>query len=336
MRLHVARPAVPRAWTVELRSQGGQMVLTCLQCPLSGRPVAVASARSAALAHLARHARGDLRASHLRTCHCHERGCRWHHRHRGCAGPIRLLLASERGGRVWRLADACGACAAATAQAAVVPDTVLAGPPGLVSAQVRRPRRPRGPGERVRVGEILSYLAAALPVAVSAEGRLLALQCALRMNACLWVQLPTGMFRGLGINRCAFQELEQARWLTVVDGRTCAGVTAGLHDVALLSQPPAGPDRRRAADWALRNGSPARVGSTLPLLRLLGVYLAAHSDTVSGSGLEESEAITRDCGMRDRGLLSALNALVDSGLLEDWGFCPHSGDVRWTLAQPQR
>ncbi|MDX3642301.1 hypothetical protein [Streptomyces sp. MB09-02B] len=42
-----------------------------------------------------------------------------------CAGPVRLLLASEHGGRVWRLADTCTACAAATAHAAVVPDTSL-------------------------------------------------------------------------------------------------------------------------------------------------------------------------------------------------------------------
>lgn len=79
---------------------------------LSGRPVAVPSARSAAL----------LSAAAVDTAAT------------AGAPPIRLLLGRECGGQVWRLADACGACAATTAQAAVVSNTVLAGPPGLASA----------------------------------------------------------------------------------------------------------------------------------------------------------------------------------------------------------
>ncbi|MFD4791715.1 helix-turn-helix domain-containing protein [Streptomyces sp. NPDC058459] len=67
------------------------------------------------------HARGDALPAHLRTCHCRTQGCPWHPRHRGCAGPVRLALTRDRGGRVWRLADACGACAAATGDTAVVP-----------------------------------------------------------------------------------------------------------------------------------------------------------------------------------------------------------------------
>lgn len=76
-----------------------------------------------------RTARPRRSASPRTLCQCHEHGCHWHPRHHGCAGPIRLLLAREHGGRLWRLADACSACATATAQAAVVPDTVLVGPP---------------------------------------------------------------------------------------------------------------------------------------------------------------------------------------------------------------
>jgi hypothetical protein len=117
MRLRTTCPVMPRAWTVELRSHASGLVLVCQQCPHAGGQVAAASARSAALAHLARHARGAFVPIHLRVCQCHERGCRWPPRHRCCDGPIRLLLACERGGRLWRLADACGACAAATAQA---------------------------------------------------------------------------------------------------------------------------------------------------------------------------------------------------------------------------
>jgi hypothetical protein len=337
MRLHTACPAAPRAWTVELRSQAGQLVLTCRQCPPGDRPVTAASARSAALAHLARHARGDLRAPHLRTCHCHERGCGWHRRHRGCAGPIRLLLACERGGRVWRLADACGACAAATAQAAVVPDTVLAQTPCLPSGGLRRRRRVRGPGERVRVAEILSYLAVALPSDASAGARLLALQCALRVNAALRVELPAGMLRSLRIDSAeACRELERARWLSVVASRGAAGVTLQLRDATLLAQAPARPDRRRAADWAMRNGSRARTRVTEPRLQLLGIYLAAYSNPESGVGLREYDRVAHDCGVPDHNLSRFLRRLADGGVLKAWQICFESGDLHWMLSPGQQ
>ncbi|MBL3666922.1 hypothetical protein JL475_13140 [Streptomyces sp. M2CJ-2] len=334
MRLRTVCPQAPRTWTVELRCLTGGLVLVCQHCPQDAWRVTAESARSAALAHLARHARSDLRAPHLRTCQCHERGCRWHRRHRGCAGPIRLLLACERGGRIWRLADACGACAAATAQAAIVPDTVLAAPLHLPSGRPRRSRRPRGPGERVRVGEILSYLAVALPADVSAGARLLALQCALRMNAYMHVELPAGLLRGLRIDTgWTCHELERARWLNVVNGPGAAGVAAELRDATLLAQSPACPDRRRAADWALRTGCPSRMGETEPRLRLPGVYLSAHSDPSSGEGRSEYDRIIRDCGLHDQGFHGALTRLTATGVLEGWRICPDSGDVHWMLAQ---
>lgn len=336
MRLRTVCPQAPRVWTVELRRQSGELVLICQQCPQSGRLVAAEFARSAALAHLARHARGDLRASHLRTCQCHERGCRWHRRHRGCTGPIRLLLSCERGGRVWRLADACGACAAATAQAAVVPDTTLAAPLHPSAARPRSRRHSRGPGEHVRVREILGYLAVVLPADASAGTRLLALQCALRMNAYMRVELPTGMLRSLRIDAVdACHELERAQWLSIVDGPGAAGVTAELHDATLLAQAPARPDRRRAADWALRSGSPARRGAAEPLLRLLAIYLTAHSDPSSREGLSECDRIVRDCAMGDQVLHGALSRLTAAGTLEGWRICPNSEDLHWKLAPGQ-
>lgn len=124
------------------------------------------------------HAWRDALPPYMRTCQCHERGCSWHPRHRGCAGPIRLLLTREQGGRRWRLADACAACASVTAQAAVVSETFLrtdVTPPG--SAACRRRRRPKGPGDQIRVQEMLSYLAAALPSHTRAEARPLAVHC---------------------------------------------------------------------------------------------------------------------------------------------------------------
>ncbi|WP_414166363.1 hypothetical protein ACMATS_00160 [Streptoverticillium reticulum] len=69
--------------------------------------------------------RSEALAPHWRTCQCGEHGCQWHYRHRGCEGPIRLLLTRDRGGRLWRLADTCRACATVTEHAAEVPE-----PPG--------------------------------------------------------------------------------------------------------------------------------------------------------------------------------------------------------------
>ncbi|MGB8939115.1 MAG: hypothetical protein WCD21_02575, partial [Streptomyces sp.] len=222
--------------------------------------------------------------------------------------------------------------------AAIVPDTVLAAP--LLhppSPQPRGPRPCRGPGERVRVGEIFSYLAAALPKDVSAGARLVALQCALRMNAYMHVELPAGLLRGLRVDVMeACSELERARWLNVVNCPEVAGVVAELRDGTLLAQSPARPDRRRAADWALRTGCPARIGETEPRLRLPGVYLAAHSDPSSGEGRCEYDRIIRDCGLHGEGFHGALTRLTANGVLERWRICPDSGDVHWTLMPRQR
>lgn len=61
MRLRPASPTTPRAWTVELRPQTDGLALVCWQCPNDGGQITTTSARASALAHLARHARGDLR-----------------------------------------------------------------------------------------------------------------------------------------------------------------------------------------------------------------------------------------------------------------------------------
>lgn len=151
---------VQRTWMVELRPDRSGPVLVCSTCPPPGIAPVRAAAHSA-VAHLAQHAHRDALPAHLRTCQCHARGCRWHPRHRGCAGGILLVLVREHGGRRWRLADTCAACAGATEHAAVVPDTALQTLPSAFP-----PRRRRGPGdlaEEVRVREMLSYLAAALP-----------------------------------------------------------------------------------------------------------------------------------------------------------------------------
>ncbi|GAA3814985.1 hypothetical protein [Streptomyces chiangmaiensis] len=97
--------------------------MTCPQCgQIPADPQSPAATRAAIVAHLARHARADPCAGYLRTCQCGEGGCRWHARHRGCDGPILLLLTRVDAGRVWRLADTCRACASVTAHAAMVPE----------------------------------------------------------------------------------------------------------------------------------------------------------------------------------------------------------------------
>ncbi|MET4647845.1 hypothetical protein ABID95_007615 [Streptomyces atratus] len=78
MRACTLRRHVRRTWTVELRPQQGGTVLHCALCAPRGHVLAASAARPAVLAHLVHHARRDVLPPHLRTCQCHERGCRWH------------------------------------------------------------------------------------------------------------------------------------------------------------------------------------------------------------------------------------------------------------------
>lgn len=258
-------------------------MLSCLQCSPSAPTMRTAP--SQALTHLAAHARHDFLPRHLRTCQCHSHGCRWHPRHRGCAGPVLLVLTRERGGRLWRLADTCAACAAATDHAAVVPDTVLATASPAASVkrirQRQRRRAPHGLSEQVRVREMLSYLAAALPARTSAPARLLALQCALRSTTAGKVNIPTGLLRGMRIasEPSAFTELEAAGWLRPPTGPTHAGVSMELLDTAVRMQAPARADRARAANWILLICQMSEIRQLGATPRLLALALAAHPRT---------------------------------------------------------
>ncbi|CAM5696710.1 TniQ protein OS=Streptomyces griseorubiginosus OX=67304 GN=DWG14_00072 PE=4 SV=1 [Streptomyces griseorubiginosus] len=333
MRLRTTHPTARRAWIVELRPSSGGPQLVCQQCDHRGALPATASARSAALEHLAGHARRDVLPPYLRTCQCHERGCRWHPRHRGCAGPIRLLLARERGGRLWRLADACTACASVTEQAAMVPETFLC--TAVVSSDSvdrRRKRRPRGPGDHIRVREMLSYLAAALPSHTGAGARLLAVQCALRMDSQGRVRLPIGVLRSLRLGRdpLPWSELEQARWLRrtpIVSGSAGRVVVAQVLDEMLFA--PARPDRRSAADWALRMAKSGCEGTVDPVVRLTALCLAAHTDPSAGRGCAETDRIARECGLVPAALYPVLDRMAAS--LISWSVGLASGDLRWEL-----
>ncbi|WTL70952.1 hypothetical protein OG328_05380 [Streptomyces sp. NBC_01518] len=335
MRLCTTRPATRRAWTVELRPGSDGPRLVCQQCDHRGVLLAAVSARSAALEHLAGHARRDALPSYLRTCQCHERGCRWHPRHRGCAGPVHLLLARERSGRLWRLADACTACASVTAQAAVVPETFL--PAAVASsdgASRRRKRRPEGPGDQIRVQEMLSYLAAALPSHTGAAARLLAVQCALRMDSEGKIQMPAGVLRSLRLGRSPLPwiELEQARWLrrtSATPGSADRVVRAQVLDGGLFAQRPARPDRRSAADWALRMARGSRVCPGDPSLRLTALCLATHTDSSTGRGCADMDRIARECGLVPEALFPVLDQLAT--VVASWSMALASGDLHWEL-----
>ncbi|MFI0234934.1 hypothetical protein [Streptomyces sp. NPDC017086] len=182
---------------------------------------------------------------------------------------------------------------------------------------------------------MLSYLAAALPAGTSAAARLLALQCALRMNTRMQVRLPKGLLRSLRLNPASEQwrELEQARWLRTAPGDAANEIAAELLDVTVLGQAPSRPDRRHAADWALRASSSSAAGAIGALPQLASVYLAAHTDPESSSGLGELDQMARACGTQPAKLPATLDRLAATGMLESWQACPDSGDLQWTLAR---
>ncbi|WP_405593867.1 hypothetical protein OG741_37580 [Streptomyces sp. NBC_01410] len=346
MRLCTTHPPVPRTWTVELRSQRGGPVLHCPRCSPSGQLLQAASARQAALAHLARHAHSDALPAHLRICQCHERGCRWHTRHRGCAGPILLVLTRENGGRIWRLADACAACAAATPYAAVVPDTALAAPstrhppgdkPG--SGRVKRAKRRRGPSEQVRVQDMLSYLASALPTGTSPEARLLALQCVLRADNHGQVRLRFGLLRGMRLahDPTPWHELERHRWLHLgsQQSTTCPHdqtFTAQLVDP--LTREPGRADRRSAADWALRVAFTAPLRMLPASARLTALGLAAHHSPAHARTGVETDRLSRACGTTPAELGPLLDQLVTAGTIKAWACDPHIEELHWAPSRP--
>ncbi|MFE9059889.1 hypothetical protein [Streptomyces mutabilis] len=331
MRLASTHPAVQRLWTVELRPQPGGPALACPRCG-RGHPLRAASARSAALAHLAHHARTDALAGHLRTCQCRARGCHWHPRHRGCAGPVLLALTCDRGGRAWRLADACAACAAAMSHTAVVPPTLPA-PPGN-SPTVRRSAPPPGPREQRRVREMLTYLATALPCSSSPAARLLALQCALRADTRGQVRLPGGFLRGMRLygRTELWHELEHAGWL-YRSSRKHSPVAAHLLEAAVLAQAPGRAARARAAQWALRPAPLVLPPATPPALQLTALALAAH--TADGAGGAELDILTRLCGQSPPQLDDLLDRLVRSHLLAFWRPIRDNDEIVWQLPNPR-
>ncbi|SOE08997.1 hypothetical protein SAMN06272775_0074 [Streptomyces sp. 2323.1] len=337
MKLCATGRPVQRTWTVELRPQHGGPVLVCPHCPPASRPrpLGTAGVRPAVVSHLASHALHDTLPAHLRTCQCHERGCQWHPRHRGCSGPIALVLTCERGGRLWRLADTCTACARATAHSATVPENTVATPPKLSRRQPRR--RAMGTEAPVRVREMLSYLAAALPQEVDAAARLLATQCALRSTASGRLWIPAGLLRGMRINQNPhpWEELEQVGWLIrlPVDSPSAmrCGVLAQLLDAAVLAQAPGRLDRAQAADGAMRVTSHQALRGLPPPGQLAALALVVNLAPGSTNGVIEADRLGRVCALPPSFLASTLDRLVTTGAATSWSYDMRTEDITWTL-----
>lgn len=215
----------------------------------------------------------------------------------------------------------------------MVPETSLrAAVTSSDGAARRRKRRPKGPGDQIRVREMLSYLAAALPIHTGAGARLLAVQCALRMDSQGRVRLPTGVLRSLRLGRdpLPWSELEQARWLRrtpTTPGSAGRVVVAQILDEILFA--PARPDRRSAADWALRMAKSGCAGTDDPLVRLTALCLVAHTDPSAGRGCAETDRIARECGLVPGALYPVLDRMAAS--LVSWSVALASGDLRWEL-----
>ncbi|MFD8111013.1 hypothetical protein ACFV3A_32815, partial [Streptomyces microflavus] len=202
----------------------------------------------------------------------------------------------------------------------------------------QRGTMPSGPSEQVRVQQMLSYLAAALPAQTSAPARLLALQCALRSTAAGKVEIPTGLVRGMRLGRgaTALAELQDARWLyspTPPGGRG-GGFTAQLLDAAVRMQTPTVKDRSRAADWILRTCQRKELRELDALPRLLALALAVHAPSgQSGAPASaEQEVLARMCGLPAQGLIPVLNALVSARFLRSWVPRPASEELLWEVA----
>ncbi|MFE7780065.1 hypothetical protein [Streptomyces nigrescens] len=321
---------VPRVWTVELRPHAAGALLACLRCAPRTIALPGSGAQAAALQHLAAHARRDQLAAHLRTCQCRQRECRWHARHRGCAGPVLLVLSRDPRRRSWRLADTCAACAHATPHAAVVPETTPA-PPSDTQRRSALPERSPAlpPGTRVR--EMLSYLTVALPACSSAQARLMAVQCALRADTQGRTRLSRGVLRGMRLRQCPFswRELSQANWLRPTP-REPGALEFQLLDPAVLSQAPGRRARAQAADWALRQSCRPAVRDERPIARLVTLYLAT-CPAEGDQGCVDLGHLARAVGLSTLALAALLDQLVAGGALLAWRLDVTAEEIHFTL-----
>jgi hypothetical protein len=244
---------------------------------------------------------------------------------------VLLALTCDRGGRAWRLADAC---AAAMSHTAIVPPTLLSAgrtKPAPGKARPARNAPPYGPGEQQRVREMLTDLAAALPRFSSPTARLLALQCALRADSQGRVRLPGGGFlRGMRLRGRTelWNELEHAGLLHCPVNKP-SRLEAQLLDAAALAQAPGRTARLRAAQWALRAAPLAVPPALPPAAQLTTLVLAAH--TSARAGCTDLDVLARLCGQSPQQTEDLLDRLVRSRLLAVWHHHRDNDEISWHL-----
>ncbi|MFE9450097.1 hypothetical protein [Streptomyces sp. NPDC006739] len=170
-----------RVWTVRLdpygRPAAGEVKLSCSRpaCADQRFPGGAAAGRKAAIGHVNTH------LAHIRTgggprgdawCACRAADCAWHTpepvapgRRGGsrpvagavrCGGPVVLTVYADRTGRLWRIAEMCARCAAATPDCRVL-DTA---PPPARTAPARTARASEKPAAEPSGGPLGEGVAA--------------------------------------------------------------------------------------------------------------------------------------------------------------------------------
>ncbi|MGW0902889.1 hypothetical protein [Streptomyces sp. NPDC002853] len=182
----------------------------------------------------------------------------------------------------------------------------------------------------MRVKEMLTYLAAALPRFSSPTARLLALQCALRADSHGHVGLPEGFLRGMRLasNAAPWHELEHAGWLRCAD-RQFGRRQAQLLDAAVLAQAPGREERARAAHWALHPVPLTTRNRTPPSVQLAALAVSVHTQT--GSGSADIDDLARLCTADTDSLKDLLDQLTSTGGLMAWQLDLETNEVSWTL-----
>jgi hypothetical protein len=181
---------------------------------------------------------------------------------------------------------------------------------------------------------MLTYLGTALPRFTSPAARLLALQCALRTDACGQVRLPAGLLRGMRLRGSGelWRELAHAGWLQLPDFRALP-LQLRLLDAAVLDQAPGRRARCRAAHWAL-HPAPLALPAAAPALRLTALVLAAHSPTQAEHSTD-MDILASMCGHSPQQTGDLLDRLVTTGTLAAWRHNRETDEVCWQLRQPQ-
>jgi hypothetical protein len=180
---------------------------------------------------------------------------------------------------------------------------------------------------------MLTYLGTALPRFTSPAARLLALQCALRADACGQVRLPAGLLRGMRLRQSGelWLELAHAGWLELPDFRALP-LQLQLLDAAVLDQAPGRRARCRAAHWALRP-APLALPTAAPSLRLAALVLASHSPAEAEHSTD-MDVLARLCGHSPQQTAELLDRLVSTGTLGTWQHNQVTDEVCWKLPHP--